>query len=1309
MVNRAGLLAPPVRRSARFCPIPEGVVRSPIRGAAGGTFHEPPSPFGTVLDGGDPPAPRTLVDVFEATRSTWPTNVALEDSARRLTFDELRAEAAAVAHRLRASNIARGDRVGIRVPSGTAELYIAVLGVLLAGAVYIPVDFADPEERAQLIWRDVDACAVIGPNLTITQRRLGQGLIGPARLDDECWVIFTSGSTGVPKGVAVRHRSAAAFVDAEAALWHVEPHDRVMAGLSVGFDASCEEMWLAWRNGAALVSCPRAVVQSGGDLGGWIAERRISVVSTVPTLAAMWDDNALANVRLIILGGEACSEELGWPLAAGREVWNTYGPTEATVVTTAAPVLPGRPVGIGTPLGGYRVAAVDEQGQPVSVGEVGELVVAGVGLGRYLDAQLDASRFAGLPALGWGRAYRTGDMVRAGEHGLEFLGRRDDQVKVSGRRIELAEIDAQLTSVPGVRAAATAVRRTPAGNSILVGYVVGDADPADVRRSLAERLPAGVVPAIVGLERLPLKSSGKVDRAALPWPPPPGSTEPVGPSTELGQTARWLAERWREQLGCQTIGGDSDFFELGGTSMAAAKLVSSLRTRFPSAAIADVYHHRRLGELAARLDQLGSVAERPAPPPVQGRRFGALQILGVLVLLGLGSIQWLVGVLAYNQWYGVGLRVGWFVVVVAWVLIASAPGRAALVIVVRRALLGRLRPGRYRRDGWVSWRIWFVERLAQTHHLNTIAGTPWAVRYARWLGIEVGDGARLATLPSPSGLVRIGAGATLETDVDLHGWWIEGSELVVGEVVVGDGARIGTRALLMPGSVVGAGAEIEPGSVVNGLVPANERWSGSPARHEGPAGEHWPEQGAEDTPPGRGPHLAFALGLAALTLLPIAAAVPSFFVLNTLGSLGTLGGAVQSMLVTAPLVAALFLVTYGTLVAVATRRAARLIRPGWHSDSGPTAWALWFCGALMEQSRGVLFPLYSTVFTRAWLRLLGISVGRRTEVSTAVGLNPLVRLGEMSFVTDDVVFAGTRARGGLIEVRPIEVGSRSFVGNGAVLRATTRLGDDSLVGVLSSPPLTSADGTSWLGLPPIEFPRVPERSDPSRTTEPSPRLVAARGAVEIARILLPATLSVALGALAFLALQSLASEGGWPAMVLGAPFALAAAALGAVGLTVAAKWVLIGRYRRAEYPLWSSFVWRDELVNTLHEQLAGAWLLLSALGSPVVPLYLRAMGARVGRHVWFESMAVTEFDLVHLGDRSAVNRGACIETHLFHDRLLRMAPAFLRDDSTLGPNSAVLPDTELGEGCAVGARSVVLRGERLPPRTRWAGVPVASM
>ncbi|KGJ80848.1 hypothetical protein GY21_02460, partial [Cryobacterium roopkundense] len=340
-------------------------------------------------------------------------------------------------------------------------------------------------------------------------------------------MIFTSGSTGVPKGVAVTHRSAAAFVDAEAGLFlRDEPigtGDRVLAGLSVAFDASCEEMWLAWRNGACLVPAPRSLVRSGADLGPWLIAHGITVVSTVPTLAALWPEDALERVRLVIFGGEACPPDLVARIVAReREVWNTYGPTEATVVACAALLGGEALVRIGLPLDGWNLAVVDKSGHRVAEGEVGELIIGGVGLARYLDAEKDAEKYAPHAELGWDRAYRSGDLVRFEEAGLVFMGRADDQVKLGGRRIELGEVDAALQSLRGVAGGAAVVQTTPAGNHVLVGYIaLTTTDAATFDRSLAmdrlrEELPAALVPLLAIVDELPTRTSGKVDRAALP-------------------------------------------------------------------------------------------------------------------------------------------------------------------------------------------------------------------------------------------------------------------------------------------------------------------------------------------------------------------------------------------------------------------------------------------------------------------------------------------------------------------------------------------------------------------------------------------------------------------------------------------------------------------------------------------------------------------------------------------------------------------------------------------------------------------------
>jgi amino acid adenylation domain-containing protein len=404
------------------------------------------------------PAVRTLVDVLRATVEAYPEASALEDEQGALSYGELAVRVRAAAEALTGAGVTRGDRIGVRMPSGDRWLYIAILAVLTAGAAYVPVDADDPEERAALVFGEARVAGIVGARGAYTasdgtvtpifqpvaphpSRATGRASSTPVATapepSNDAWIIFTSGSTGTPKGVAASHRSAAAFADAESRLFlrspgldPLGPGDRVLAGLSVAFDASCEEMWLAWRSGACLVPAPRSLVRTGADLGPWLVLHDITVVSTVPTLAGLWPTEALESVRLLIFGGEALPPEIVDRVTGdGREVWNTYGPTEATVVTTASLVEPGEAVRIGLPLDGWDAAVVDPAtGIPVAEGETGELIIGGVGLARYLDPAKDAEKYARHDTLGWDRAYRSGDLVRFEREGLVFQGRADDQV-----------------------------------------------------------------------------------------------------------------------------------------------------------------------------------------------------------------------------------------------------------------------------------------------------------------------------------------------------------------------------------------------------------------------------------------------------------------------------------------------------------------------------------------------------------------------------------------------------------------------------------------------------------------------------------------------------------------------------------------------------------------------------------------------------------------------------------------------------------------------------------------------------------------
>ncbi|WP_329569189.1 Pls/PosA family non-ribosomal peptide synthetase [Kitasatospora sp. NBC_01266] len=1268
---------------------------------------------------------RTLIDVLGASAGAFPDAPALDTGSVVLDYRTLVREVDTLAGRLAALGIGTGDRVGVRVPSGTADLYLAILGVLRVGAAYVPVDADDPDERAEMIWVDAGVCAVIGAGCAVTPSLTGHpgGRPHAPTPQDEAWVIFTSGTTGRPKGVAVSHRSAAAFVDAEARLFLQDrplgPGDRVLAGLSVAFDASCEEMWLAWRNAACLVPAPRSLVRAGTDLGPWLVERGITVVSTVPTLAALWPAECLARVRLLIVGGEACPPELVERLAGPhREFWNTYGPTEATVVACAALLTPGQPVRIGLPLDGWELAVVDREGRPVDWYETGELLIGGVGTARYLDPAKDAEKFTSSPHLRSPRVYRSGDLVRLEPEGLIFVGRADEQVKLAGRRIELGEVDAALQALPGVRAAAAAVRDTPAGGQLLVGYLVLDHpgqefDTAAARTRLLERLPQSLVPVLGLVDELPTKTSGKVDRAALPWP-----LATAGPEQSAGPrptgTAGWLADQWQALLG-QPAGADSDFFALGGTSLVAAKLVTLLRTHYPAISVADVYAHPGLGAMARRLDELGGPPSeqrlvRPTP-----RRAGVLQLLVLVVLYAVTGLRWLLGLAVLDDLTGLAGPVlpwtpytPWWLLGAGWLLLSSAVGRLVIGVTASRVLTAGVRPGSYPRGGSVHLRIWVAERVVGAFNLAGLTGTPWAGYYARALGCRVGSSVDLHTLPPVTGLARFGTGCSVESGVDVAGWWLDGDVLHVGAVEVGAGARVGTRATLMPGARVGAGAEVAPGACVLGEVPDRQRWHGSPARPMAgaeAAGADWPLPVRQHS---RWWQLAYGVALNGLGLLPLLAALPSLAVVyGLLDHDRTLGSALDRLLLTTPLLVALSMSCYAVLLILLVRLFSWPIRPGHHLVYGRVGLCVWVVTRLMETARGSLFPFYASLFTPVWLRLLGARIGRRVEASTVVALPSMMRVGDGAFLADDTLVAPFEARGGWLRIGPSRVGRRAFLGNSGIVGPGRDLPDNALVGVLADAPPHAEPGSSWLGRPGIALPRVAQSGDPSRTYDPLRRLVLARAAVELCRFL-PVVCAALLGDLVFGMLQLALDDDGLATAAAFGGLVLIGAGIVACLTTTVAKWTLVGRFRTAEHPLWSSFVWRNELYDTFVEQLAMPWLGQSLIGTPFLNLWLRSLGARIGRGVWCETHWLPETDLVDLADGVSVNRGCVVQTHLFHDRVMRLDTVRVGAGGTLGPHSIALPGSVVGPGASVGAASLVMRGEELPAGTRWLGNPVAA-
>ena len=1260
-------------------------------------------------------APRTLVDILRATEAQFADEPAVDSGAQVLTYAELVEAAEEVAAELNRSGVGAGDRVGVRIASGITDLYVAIVGILLAGAAYVPVDHDDPDQRAALVFEQAEVAALVGSDLVIEVRDARGGLLPePPGPQDDAWVIFTSGSTGLPKGVAVTHRNAAAFVDAESRMFlqvrPIGPGDRVMAGLSVAFDASCEEMWLAWAYGACLVPAPRSLVRSGMDLGPWLVANDVTVVSTVPTLVALWPPEALASVRLLILGGEACPPELAARLVTPeREVWNTYGPTEATVVACAARLDGGPIVRIGLPLDGWDLAVVDAAGRQVELGETGELIIGGVGLARYLDPAKDAEKYAPMPSLGWSRAYRSGDLVRNDEEGLVFLRRVDDQVKLGGRRIELGEVDSALLALPRVTGAAAAVRKAGSGGAVLVGYVTATAgfDRDAAVQELRVRLPAALVPRVAVIEDLPTRTSGKIDRDALPWPLPGGPSDETVP--HLTGTAGWVQDVWLDVLGAPA-GAEDDFFDSGGGSLAAAQLVSRLRERFPDVTVAHVYAHPTVRRLAAFLDSMdGDGAETTAKVGRVPVGMQVAQVVSIVMLRSLSGLRWLTwigsGSVVVSLWLSVPWlpTVSWGWVAAGWLLLIFAPGRMLLVAAVVRCVLTGVAPGTYRRGGLVHWRIWFAERFAEEVGAGNLSGAPWMRQYARLLGASVGRDVDLHSLPPVTGLLQLDPGCAIEPEVDLAGHWIEGDVVHVGSIRVGGDARVGARSTLLPGADVGAGAEIAPGSAVFGVVPDGEWWFGSPARRGGKA--RGPVQaGRPDNRPG---WLAAYAGSAVLVaVLPILAitlgAAP--FLPSVLRS-PTLAEATAVAAVWAPIAAVMTLLALAALVWACVRWWSHDLAEGAYPVFSAPAWRGWSVLRVLDEARTWLFPLYSSGLTPVWLRALGARVGRDVEASTVLMVPRLVTVADGAFLADDTLIGGYELGGGWLRLGDVKVGKHAFVGNSGMTAPGRKVPRQGLVAVLSAAPARARAkrGTSWLGSPPTPLRRAGAEADTSRTFTPPTRLRVGRAVTEACRVVPVAVHAWLVVGVVFCALW-LMREPVVAVLLMG--LVLLATGLVAALVTTAAKWALVGRLQPMERPLWSWFVWRNELADTFVEVLAAVWFARGAIGTPLLNLWLRSMGARIGRGVWCGTYWLPETDLVRLAAGATVNHGCVVQTHLFHDRVLSMDRVELRKGATLGPNSIILPAATLGRHSTVGPASLVMRGESVPDRTRWIGNPV---
>jgi len=370
----------------------------------------------------------------------------------------------------------------------------------------------------------------------------------------------------------------------------------------------------------------------------------------------------------------------------------------------------------------------------------------------------------------------------------------------------------------------------------------------------------------------------------------------------------------------------------------------------------------------------------------------------------------------------------------------------------------------------------------------------------------------------------------------------------------------------------------------------------------------------------------------------------------------------------------------------------------------------WLAYGLMRATRFALLPVFTTIYLPPWMRLLGAKIGKYAEMSTIWSFMPeLLQAGDSAFFADGSMFGGKRVYGGRFEIRINHVGNRSFIGNGAILPTGSGLGDHCLLGVLSAPPVpgeTTPNGTDWLGSPAFPLPNRQKVGGFSEaaTYRPTRKLYAQRAIVDALRILIPAYTAFALGVSLLIASLYLYNVAGlWVAFVATLPLGLLAAAC-AVAIVVGLKWAVMGRFKPVIVPLWSPYVWFNEMVNGAYESLM-APVVAMFHGTPFAAPLLRLLGCKIGRHCYIAASLISEFDLVEIGDHVALNSGAVIQTHLFEDRIMKSSHLRIEQGCSVGNMSVVLYDTRMEEQARLGPMSLLMKGEIMPAGSRWHGIP----
>lgn len=1293
----------------------------------------------------------SVFDLFRNTARVFPNKVAISCDNHTLTYSELEIQVNKLAHCLLLSKLDTNKPVIILLER-SIFCYITMLAIIKIGGTYVPIESDYPEERINLILEDVDYSLIITSNQQYERKNINidndkafninvefsiydnnhvpSDLHTPNTSPDKtCYIIYTSGSTGKPKGVEVTYQNIFHYINAAQKLYKITHKDIIYQGFSLAFDASLEEIWMAFANGAHLVVATNKALRAGLDLHLFLKENQVTVLSTVPSLLNNISED-VPSIRLLILGGEVCNSKIisKWR-NKNRQIFNTYGPTETTVVATALECSGDNEITIGKPLHGYETLIIDENNNIIN--NIGELCIGGpsVAKGYVNRPELTKQKFISDPRGSNKIFYKTGDKAEITENGeIKFYGRIDDQVKIRGFRVELNEIEEIANKHPSVKQSIAVYDID--GDQQLTIYIVPEKkqkhDLCLLRVYFKENLPEYMIPNNIEIiHNLPLLPSGKVNKAKLPKPTIIKNSKYVAPTNKLEEI---VAKIWGDIFNRESISVKADFFyELGGNSLLAAKAVSEMRNfqEFRKISMLDIYNNPNISDLTKKYENIQpekrndstEVLKKPPIYIVSNWKHiicGVAQFFGCLLNYSLFAWQLIAIYTFYSLMNGICKNHAVIFLSTLVTGVVLFPILEALINIISKWLLvGKIKAGRHKLWGFYYFRWWLYTRIMQTHAISEmIIGTPLIRIYYRLLGAKIGKNCFIGTskIYAPD-LLTIGANTSVGTRTSLNGYSIEDGWLTIYPIHIGENCYIGSECLLGQNVIMQNNSYLEHMSLVSNfsVICENQFYSGSPCQNTTPDNEHIIKKIKPNTEKiTTAKKIKFSvlhfIALSAITLLRLICFTPTMLLIYY----GVFNNAYTWISVLAPMSAIICVPCYLALIIITKKFILKSINPGVYSIYSMTYLKQWTITKILISPEILLMG--DSMFFPIFLRNLGAKIGKNVEIGDSNELYPdFIDLEDESFVASKALFAEPSVFKGYIKYDFAKIGTRGFIGNSSLLPNGGIIGKHSLLGCMSITPInneSAAEKTNWLGSPAFFLPKR-ENSDPfpdDLKFTPSRKLKLLRYFIEFLRITLPFCIfNISLFAVisSLLSLQNY----GLSYLMIGLPLVMVGCSISMVTLFVAIKWALIGRLKPDMQPLWSPFIWKNDIIVYWFYVIVIPLYLNFTLGTPFANIYYRMVGAKIGKKVYNETYAVTETDLISIGDYVCINKDCILQTHLYEDRVFKMSCIKIESYCNLGSQSVILYDSIMHPNSSINPKSLIMKGETLPKNTCWEGIP----